>query len=138
MLPCIGENITAATAVSLCRDLGLDDLAARIETAPERYGDWRFDGCSGLPDRRLGALTGCNWKDITYRCCLPHDLRYAYGKPGDQRERERADKTFYHDLIAKAGMQKWLAAIFFVGVRIGGIERLKLPFSWAFAHGPEK
>jgi len=132
-LPKIGDTITTEKAGALCRHFGLDELAERINANPERFKNWKFDGCSCLPDKLLGLFTGCRWQDITYRCCLPHDLRYGYGERGNNAERKAADEHFFHDLIKKAGMRRWLAAAFFAGVRIGGAEQFGLSFSWAFA-----
>ena len=132
-LPAIGEQVSTEYALGLCRHFQLDNLVERIESRPDRYHSWKFDGCSGLPDEILGLFTGCDWQDITYQCCLPHDLGYAYGEPGDKAERRRVDEKFREDLIAKAGMKKWCAEAFFAGVRAGGGEVFGLPFSWAFA-----
>jgi hypothetical protein len=132
-MPEIGETITTTHALELCRHFGLDYLVKRIEANPEGYWEWKFDGCSGLPDRALGFLTGGDWRDITYGCCLPHDLCYAYGSSGDGAERKRTDRKFYTDLIVKAGMKKWLASVFYTAVRAGGAEGFGLSFSWAFA-----
>ncbi len=79
-LPKIGDTISTKEALELCRYFGLDYLVERIESDPEGYKDWKFDGCSGLPDELMGLFTGCNWEDITYKCCLPHDLCYGYGE----------------------------------------------------------
>ncbi|MGD8368109.1 MAG: hypothetical protein PVG78_10725 [Desulfobacterales bacterium] len=136
-LPKIGEKVTTRQARELCLHFGLQELVERIDAAPERYQDWIFDGCSCLPDEALGLFTGCNWQDITYRCCLPHDLRYAYGEPGNEAERKAADDRFYRDLVEKAVMKPWMAAAFLAGVRIGGAEAFGLSFSWAFAHKKE-
>ena len=133
-LPEIGDIITIEKALELCRHFKLDYLIERVEYNPESYKDWTFDGCSGLPDPVLGFFTGCNWKDITYKCCLPHDLGYAYGEPGNNIERKRVDLKFNSDLVAKADMKKWCASAFLVAVRIGGIEEFGLSFSWGFAH----
>ncbi|MCD6224102.1 MAG: hypothetical protein J7K32_01025 [Deltaproteobacteria bacterium] len=57
----------------------------------------------------------------TYKCCLPHDLGYAYGEPGNNVERKRVDLKFNNDLVANAGMKKWCASAFLVAVRIGGV-----------------
>lgn len=133
-LPKIGETVTTNRARELCRHFGIEELVERIDAAPDRYKDWAFDGCSCLPDESLGLFTGCNWQDITYRCCLPHDLRYAYGEPGNDAERKAADEQFHQDLVEKAGMKPWMAAAFLAGVRMGGAEEFGLSFSWAFAH----
>ena len=138
-LPEIGEIITTERALELCRHFNLDDLVAtRIEADPESFAHWKFDGCSCLPDKSLGRFTGCNWQDITFGCCLPHDLCYAYGEPGNQGERKRVDAKFYNDLVTKAGMKKWMASVFHAGVRIGGAESLGLSFSWGFARVKDK
>jgi hypothetical protein len=132
--PEIGDNITTENALNLCRHFKLDYLITRIEANPDSYKSWTFDGCSGLPDEILGLFTGCNRENITYKCCLPHDLCYAYGEPGNDIERKRVDVKFYSDLVTKAGMKKWLASAFLSAVRVGGKEELGLSFSWAFAH----
>ena len=132
-LPKIGEVVTTPQAIELCRHFGFDSIVERIESNPETYKEWEFDGCSGLPDEIMGFFTGCRWEDITYRCCLPHDLRYAYGKPGDKAERKATDEQFYEDLVSRAGMKKWCAEAFLAAVRIGGAEAFGLSFSWGFA-----
>ncbi|MDP3285610.1 MAG: hypothetical protein Q8M56_14360 [Desulfobacterales bacterium] len=133
-LPRIGDMVTAKDALELCRHLGLDYLFVRIESDPKRYKEWRFDGCSGLPDELMGLFIGCKWEDITYKCCLPHDLCYGYGEPGNEIERKRVDVKFYSDLVTKAGMHKWAASAFLAAVQVGGSETLGLSFSWGFAH----
>lgn len=132
-LPEIGHTIATQEALRLCQHYNLDYLIERIETNAKAYESWRFDGCSGLPDEVLGFFTGCNWEDITYKCCLPHDLCYGYGEPENDIERERVDIKFYSDLVTKAGMKKWWASAFLAAVRIGGAEQFGLSFSWAFA-----
>jgi len=72
-LPEIGDIITTQKTIELCAHFGLDYLVERINANPDSYNDWSFDGCSGLPDEVMGLFTGCDWKDITYKCCLPHD-----------------------------------------------------------------
>ena len=134
-LPEIGDIITTKEALELCLYFGLDYLIERIEADPERYKDWKFDGCSGLPDQVMGFFTGCDWEDITHKCCLPHELCYDYGKPGNDIEWKRVDLKFCSDLVTKVGMKKWCASAFLAGVRSGGAEEFGLSFSWGFAHG---
>ena len=133
-LPQIDDIITSAQALELCRYFNLDYLVARIESDPDVYEEWKFDGCSCLPDELMGLFTGCNWEDITYKCCLPHDLCYAYGEMGNDIERNRVDVNFYSDLVIKADMRAWCASAFLAAVRIGGKEEFGLSFSWGFAH----
>jgi len=138
VFPKIGDLITTERALALCRHFGLNHLIRRIEEAPEAYKAWTFDGCSCLPDEVMGLVTGCDWQDITDQCCLPHDLRYAYGELGNEEEREEADEAFYSDLVAKAGMEEWRASTFLIAVRVGGVEKFGLSFSWGFAHRREE
>lgn len=132
-LPRIGDTVTTERALALCRSFGLDYLVDRITGNEARYNSWTFDGCTGLPDELLGLFTGCNWEDITYKCCLPHDLCYSYGEPGNDIERQRVDLKFYSDLVTKAGMKTFLASAFLAAVRVGGSQELGLSFSWGFA-----
>jgi hypothetical protein len=132
--PEIGDVVTTETALALCRHFNIDYVADRIEKNSDSYKSWKFDGCSGLPDEIMGFFTGCDWKDITYQCCLPHDLCYAYGEKGNEIERKRVDQKFYSDLVTKAGMKKWMASAFLTAVRAGGTEKFGLSFSWGFAH----
>ena len=120
--------------MDLCRHYKLDYLVKRIEDNRDGFKNWKFDGCSGVPDRIMGWFTGCNWEEITYECCLPHDLGYAYGKKKDKTERKRVDQKFYSELVTKVGMAKWQAWIYFALARVGGHEALGLSFSWGFAN----
>jgi hypothetical protein len=133
-LPEIGESITTSKALGLCRHFGLEYLVERIEADPSPYEAWVFDGCSTLPNEVVGFFNGCDWKTVNYKCCLPHDLCYAYGKPGYEIERDRADHIFYDNLMIKAGMRKWCAAAFLTAVRVGGPAVFGKSFGWAFAH----
>ncbi len=132
-LPEIKEIITTEWALELCRHFKLDYLVSRIEAGADQFKEWEFDGCSCLPDQVMGLFTGCDWQDITYKCCLPHDLCYAYGGLGNAAERKRVDAKFFSDLVTKAGMKKWMAYAFLAGVRAGGAEEFGRSFSWGFA-----
>lgn len=81
----------------------------------------------------MGLWTDCPWRDITDKCCLPHDLCYSYGEPGNDIQRERVALKFSSDLVTKAGMKKWMARAFYEVVRICGQEEFSLSFSWSFA-----
>ena len=59
----VGDIITTKEALELCRYFGLDYLVECIESDPERYKDWKFDGCSGLSDQVMDFFTGCDWED---------------------------------------------------------------------------
>jgi hypothetical protein len=133
-LPEINDIISTEQALELCRHFSLDYLIERIEGNSDKYKAWSFDGCSGLPDEVMGFFTGCKWRDVTYKCCLPHDLCYAYGELGNEIERKRVDIKFYSDLVTKAGMKKWCASAFLEAVRVGGKEEFGLSFSWGFAN----
>ena len=131
--PNIKNTVTIEEAIELCKYFKLDYLIKRIEQNRDRYKSWKFDGCSTLPDEIMGLFTGCNWEDITYKCCLPHDLGYAYGEKGNEIERKRVDLKSYSDLVTKAGMINWQASAFLAAVRVGGSEAFGFSFSWGFA-----
>ena len=61
-------------------------------------------------------------------------LGYAYGDPGNKKEKKMVDLRFLNDLITKAGLTHWKATAIYLATRIGGIEIFGLPFSWAFAN----
>lgn len=133
LLPQIDEIITTQRGLELCKYFELGYLVERLTKHPGRYREWRFDGCSFLPDQLLKRIYR-NWDKVLYECCLPHDLGYAYGKSGDNEERKQVDLDFERNLIAKADMHPGLARIFWGAVSIGGKESLKIPnVSWAFA-----
>ncbi len=132
-LPEIGKTITTDAALDLCKHFNLNYLSKRIELNKNNYKEWIFDGCSCVHDKFLGLIAGCNSDDITYKCCLPHDLAYAYGDLGNHVERKRVDLKFLNDLIIKVEMEEWIATAIYQGVRIGGGEIFGLTFSWGFA-----
>lgn len=138
-LPEIGETITNERGIELCRHFGLLHLAERISRHPEQFDSWVFDGCSCVPDAMLAPFAGkgYSWRDITDKCALPHDLKYAYGSPGDVLEKETADSEFKADLINHAGMSHVLAVLLEKLVAIFGAEKLGLDFTWAFARRKE-
>ena len=132
ILPEIGQRITVAYGLQLCKHFQLDYLAARIAYFPNRYRPFVFDGCSGVDDKViLKKLFKKNWKQITFLCCLIHDLRYAYGDIDNENERKVADMAFYQCLRVKAKFRK--AWVFYALVRLGGGRWLKRSFSWGFA-----
>ncbi|MCK4815072.1 hypothetical protein KA005_04820, partial [bacterium] len=90
----IGDIITPDMGLELANYFGLTYIASRIEDQPDMYKDFTFDGCSCVPDELLGLFTGCKWKDITYKCCLQHDIQYAYGNIENDREKKIVDKIF--------------------------------------------
>ena len=130
-LPKIGEIITVEDGLKLCKHFKLDYLVERLEKHPENYKEFRFDGCSCLPDELLGLFTGLNWKDITYKCCLPHDLKYAYGNCGLnwRNEKHEVDTKFYEDLLS-IKMKDWCAKTFLTAVEVGGGKEFGFQFSW--------
>lgn len=132
-MPKIGDTITVEQGKVLSTYFGLSYIVNRIEANPEAYMTWEFDGCSGIIDEGLGFFTGVSWFDITYSCCLPHDLGYAYGILGDVEEKQMVDKRFRKDLI-KVGMNEVQADIFYYFVERFGAEELGLSFSWGYAN----
>ncbi len=127
-LPDIGDMITTEKAMQFCRHYGLGFLVNRIEDNPDNYTSWKFDGCSMLPDKLISALI--NVETLT-EICLRHDLRYAFGEPGNDEERLRTDLILALELL-EGGASAVVSETFFDGVRLGGGE-LGFSFSWGFA-----
>lgn len=134
----IGHIIDPEVGLKLCEHFKLTHIVQRIENNLNDYEPFEFDGCSCLPDELMGLFTSCKWQDITYLCCLPHDLEYAYGDPDDDEGKLFADMSFKHNLLYKAHMKNWLAKVFLAAVSIGGSEELGLSFSWGFARKKNK
>jgi len=64
--------------------------------------------------------------------CLRHDLGYAYGDPGNEKERNEIDRKFQNELLS-AGTSEFVAKTMYNAVRTGGKEEFCLSFSWAFS-----
>ncbi len=128
-LPKIGEIVTTERALELCAYYGFNHLAERIEDNPDLFKEWKFDGCSMTPDAVLSEIIKV--PSLT-EICLRHDLGYAYGDPGNEKERKQVDRKFQNELLS-AGASEFAAKTMFEAVRIGGEEELCLPFSWSFA-----
>lgn len=136
-IPQIGDTITTQWALELCEYFGLDYLVKRIQDNPDAYRDWEFDGCSGFRDQLLRYfkwLIKAAWQDITNECCLPHDLSFAYGDPGNKKEFKMVNKKFFIDLV-KVGTKAWAARIFKYAVKTFGWKnfRFNRNYKWAYA-----
>lgn len=103
--PALGEAL-AARAAAACAARG-----AVVPPAP-----FRTDGCSAWPDATWGA------------CCVEHDVAYWCG--GSAAERLAADRELRAcvDAIAGGG---W-ATVMYWGVRLGGSDRMPLPWRWGY------
>ena len=137
ILPKIGEIITPERGLELCKHFKLDYLVERLEKYPELYRDFEFDGCSWYPDKFFWkVLLWGKGKKITYECCLPHDLKYAYGQAWNERERRHADHELRIDLVIKAKVRKFIAEGFYFAVRVGGGDSFgdeeRNDFKWGF------
>jgi hypothetical protein len=128
-LPKIGEIVTTVRALQLCEYYGFNYLADRIEDNPDLFKEWEFDGCSMTPEAVVSELIKV---PSLVEICLRHDLGYAYGDPGNEEERLLVDKKFQNELI-EGGASEFAAKTMFDAVRVGGKEKLCLPFSWSFA-----
>ena len=128
-LPKIGEIVITESGIELCEHYVLNYLADRIEDNPDLFKEWEFDGCSMTPTEVISELIKV--PSLT-EICLRHDLGYAYGDPGNEEERLIVDKRFQNELI-DGGASKLAAKTMFDAVRVGGKEKLCLPFSWGFA-----
>lgn len=130
----IGDTITPAMGLQIANQLGFLHIVERIEAQPEMYKDFIFDGVSGLPEGLASFLAEVDEKDFTYKIALPHDIDYAYGNPGDEKEKKISDTNFEKRLV-KHGCPKWKARVAKRIVDILGREELMQKFSWGFANG---
>ena len=88
--------------------------------------DFKGDGCTAFPDGDWGG------------CCFEHDKDYFRG--GTAKERRASDKRLFQCVKSKPGWHhSIIAPMMWMGVRIGGVEFLRAPFSWGFGQPkPEK
>ena len=134
-LPEIGETITTERALELCKFFRIDYLTERIKENPDSYKLWTFDGASYSWDTGLAFMTGVEQNDLTFKCALPHDLRYGYGEIENCKERADADSEFKMDLIYRAKMNRVSAWNLYAAVRIGGCNFFGIKnASWGFAN----
>jgi hypothetical protein len=99
-----------------------DNAKSKRKTVPPNF---KSDGCS-------------LFFDGDYRhCCVEHDKLYYVG--GSWEERWQADKLLFKCVAKKRGWwHKPLAAVMWVGVRIGGVPFLPTPFRWGFGQKNKK
>ncbi|MFN2501609.1 MAG: hypothetical protein ABR530_06320 [Pyrinomonadaceae bacterium] len=83
--------------------------------------DFKSDKCSLFPD--------CDYGD----CCIEHDKEYYIG--GSLKQRAAADKRLYTCVKAKGGRgHKMIAALMWVGIRVGAVSFLPTRFRWGFGN----
>jgi hypothetical protein len=129
-LPKIEEIVTTEWARELCAHFGYAHLVERIDNTPDQFLPWKFDGASMTPDVLVAKIAGIpNLTEIA----LEHDLKYAYGDPGNEKaERGKADREFRADLLAD-GAGPVIAKAMYQAVRRGGNPPVRTSFSWGFA-----
>lgn len=125
-LPALGEEVPLARIKQICEFYGLRDLWRKIERDPPTR-PFKSDGCTGWFD---------DWKGVSlYSAGFLHDLKYWAGYPGEDVERLIADAELMIDVARLLGSTE-MAETMFHGVRVGGVEKLNAPFSWAFGRKP--
>jgi hypothetical protein len=121
-LPEKGEEVPLPRIRDICEHFGLHELWAKIAKDPPSQ-PFRSDGCSLWLD---------TWQGVSlYPACFLHDLKYWAGYPGEDVARLIADAELMID-VARLLEDTVMAEIMFRGVRVGGHEIFKLPFSWGF------
>jgi hypothetical protein len=83
---------------------------------------FRSDGCSLFPDGDWGE------------CCVAHDRDYFVG--GTKAERKASDTRLRQCVRAKG--HKYISAMMYIGVRVGGVAFLPTPFRWGFGRPKTK
>jgi len=121
-LPEKGEEVPFPKIREICEHFGLQELWAKIAQDPPLL-PFRSDGCSLWLD---------SWQGVSiYPACFLHDLKYWAGYPGEEVDRLVADAELMID-VARLLKDTVMAEIMFRGVRVGGHEIFKRPFSWGF------
>jgi hypothetical protein len=124
-LPPKGEEVPLPKIKEICEHYGLQALWAKIERDPPPK-PFQSDGCTMWFD---------TWQGVNlYPACLLHDLKYWAGYPGEEVERLVADAELMIDVARLMG-SIYMAEAMFRGVRVGGHEIFKQPFSWGFGRG---
>ncbi|MFZ1702262.1 MAG: hypothetical protein WAU71_15680 [Pyrinomonadaceae bacterium] len=101
-------------------------LAASVSSQAGSYSQpvkpFVSDSCSWFPDG--------NWAD----CCYEHDKEYWIG--GANSVRKAADKRLKQCVREKnkGWKGRWLSNAMYMGVRLGGVHWLPLPFRWGFGN----
>lgn len=125
-LPPLGEEVPLARIKEICAFYGLHALWQKIERDPP-VRPFKSDGCTGWFDE---------WKGVNlYPAGFLHDLKYWAGYPNEDVERLVADAELMIDVARLLGSTK-MAETMFHGVRVGGTDALKTPFSWGFGRKP--
>ena len=125
-LPAMGQVVDLPTIKKICEHYGLHALWTKIEKDPPAQ-PFKSDGCTGWVNE---------WKGISiYPAGFLHDLKYWAGYPGEDVERLVADAELMID-VARLLKGTAMAETMFHGVRAGGIEHLKMEFSWGFGRKP--
>jgi len=121
-LPAAGEGVGLERIQAICSHYGLRALWRKIETDPPVKA-FASDGCTGWVD---------TWNGISiYPACFLHDLKYWAGYPGEEVERLIADAELMIDVACLLDGTA-MAETMFHGVRMGGHEAFRQPFSWGF------
>lgn len=121
-LPAINTEVPLERIREICAHYGLHALWRKIEKDPP-VRPFKSDGCTGWFD---------DWKGVSlYPAGFLHDLKYWAGYPGEDVERLVADAELMTD-VARLLKSTTMAETMFHGVRVGGAEQLKAPFSWGF------
>ena len=121
-LPKKGEIVPLDKIQEICEYFNLQELWAKIKKDPPPR-PFKSDGCTLWVDE---------WEGVSlYPACFKHDLKYWAGQPGEHLARLIADAELMID-VAKLLDDTSIAETMFTGVRLGGNENFKLPFSWGF------
>ena len=121
-LPEVNSEVPLETVKEICEVYDLPEIWEKIKKHPP-VKTFVSDGCTMWPDITNGISI--------YEACFLHDLKYWCGMPGEEVARLKADAELLIDVSRIRGSVK-MAEIMFHGIRRGGSEHLKQPFSWGF------
>lgn len=121
-LPGIGVPLTVAEVRALAETHGKWDIVETIDSDPPT-DIFASDGCTLWPD---------TWGSISiYEACFWHDVRYWCGRLGDEPARNSADRMLEADVFRITNSYR-LSRTMYLGVQVGGHEKIGLWFSWGF------
>jgi hypothetical protein len=121
-LPEQDEIVPLPRIKEICLHYSLQTLWRKIEGDPPSQ-PFKSDGLTGWFDQ---------WEGVDlYPAGFLHDLKYWAGYPGEDVARLQADAELMMD-VAHLLNSTEMAETIFHGVRLGGTEKLKAPFSWGF------
>lgn len=117
-------SILLLSALAQSADAQESAPQASAEVENNSLHDFTSDGCSMSPDGSVVLF-----KTEFVPCCVQHDVAYWQG--GTDAEKLAADKNL-RTCIAEKSKSKFIANVYYRGVRMGGGASLPTGFYWGY------